>query len=65
MGGQREAVSSREAMKMLGVSRSTVARLVRTGQLEAYKKTPGVTSDYRIYLDSIEKLLERRQQPTQ
>lgn len=64
MNGQRRAVSTREAMKMLGVSKSTVARLIRIGELEAYKLTPGVTSDYRIYVDSIEKLLERRKQPT-
>lgn len=65
MSGQRKAVSAQKAMKMLGVSRATVTRLVRIGELEAYKLTPGVSSPYRIYVDSIDRLLERRQQPTQ
>jgi len=60
--GQRETVSTQDAMEMLGVSKATVTRLVRDGELDAYKLTPGLTSDYRIYLDSIESLLKRRQQ---
>ena len=62
MKGQRETVSTQDAMEMLGVSKATVTRLVRDGELDAYKLTPGLTSDYRIYLDSIESLLKRRQQ---
>ena len=59
--GQRKAVSTQEAMQMIGVSKATVSRLIRDGDLEAYKLTPKITSPYRIYVDSIEQFLERRQ----
>ncbi len=40
----------------------TVTRLIKRGELQAYKLTPGETSPLRIYKDSVELLLERRQQ---
>ena len=64
MGEQRLAVSTQEAVSILGVSKATVARLVRDGELEAYKLTPGITSPYRIYRDSIDAFVQRRQHPT-
>ena len=62
MNGQRLAVSTKETMRILEVSKATVSRLVRDGELDAYKLTPGKTSPYRIYQDSIDELLKRRQQ---
>jgi excisionase family DNA binding protein len=56
----REVVTTTEAMAMLGVSRSTVTRLVQRGELEAYKLTTAKHSDLRIFLDSIHDLLRRR-----
>ena len=61
----RPTLSTRETAELLGVNPVTVQRLVKRGELEAYKLTPGQTSPLRIYKDSIESLLERReQQPT-
>ena len=64
MNDERQVVTANEAMDLLGVSRATVSNLVKQGDLEAYKLTPAVNSPYRIYLDSIQSLLKRRQQPT-
>lgn len=47
---------------MLGVSRMTITRLFKRGDLQGYKLTLSKNSPYRIYVDSIEDLLERRQQ---
>jgi excisionase family DNA binding protein len=58
---ERKAVPATEAMKMLGVSRSTIRRLLQQGELRGYRLTPSKHSDYRIYVDSIEELKERRQ----
>jgi excisionase family DNA binding protein len=58
---ERSAVPTTEAMKMLGVSRSTIRRLLQQGELHGYRLTPSKHSDYRIYVDSIEELKERRQ----
>jgi len=63
MNGKRKTVSTEKATQMLGVSTATVIRLIQQGELEAYKLTLGLTSPYRIYLDSIERFLEQRQQP--
>jgi excisionase family DNA binding protein len=52
----------KSVMDLLGVSRSTVIRLIQRGELMAYKLTPGQTSPLRIYKDSVEALLERREQ---
>ena len=64
MNESRQVATTSETMDLLGVSRATVSNLVKQGDLEAYKLTPAVNSPYRIYLDSIQSLLKRRQQPT-
>jgi excisionase family DNA binding protein len=58
----RETVTASEAMEILGVSRTTISRLVKRGDLEAYKLTPARNSPLRIYKDSVEELLEERKQ---
>jgi excisionase family DNA binding protein len=57
---ERKVVTTTEAMKLLGLSRATVSRLLKRGDLEGYKLTPAKHSDLRIYVDSIEELKERR-----
>jgi excisionase family DNA binding protein len=57
-----ETVTTQEAMKILGVSKATVSRLVKRGELAAYKLTPAENSPLRIYKDSLDELLEKRQQ---
>ncbi len=64
MNEERQVVTANEAMEVLGVSRATVSNLIRQGDLEAYKLTPALNSPYRIYLDSIQALLQRREQTT-
>lgn len=49
----RPAVEVADTCQMLSYSRSTVYRLIKTGELEAFKGT-GRTSKYLIYEDSIE-----------
>jgi excisionase family DNA binding protein len=57
-----ETVTTQEAMKILGVSKTTVTRLVKRGELRAYKLTPAQNSALRIYKESLEELLEKREQ---
>jgi excisionase family DNA binding protein len=58
---EREAVTTTQAMQMLGVSRATVTRLARRGQLEGYRLTLSPQSELRIYVDSIEEFKRLRQ----
>ena len=58
----RPTLTTIQVMDLLGVSRSTVVRLVQRGELKAYKLTLGQTSPLRIYKDSVEELLDSRQQ---
>lgn len=64
MNESRATVSAKEAMKRIGVSRATISRMVLDRELEAYKLTLARNSPYRIYVDSLESFLKRRQQPT-
>lgn len=57
----REAVTTTEAMKILGISRATVTRMIRRGDLAAYRLTLQKHSPLRIYRDSIETVIARRQ----
>ena len=41
---QRPTISADEAARILGVSKSTITRLIQRGELEAYKLTLGQTS---------------------
>lgn len=56
----RETVTAGEAIKMLGISRMTLTRMIKRGELEAYKLTLAKNSPYRIYLDSVQTLLALR-----
>ena len=58
----RKTVTATQAMAMLGVSRMTLSRMIRRGELEAYKLTLATNSPYQIYLDSLTALLARRQE---
>ncbi|MBU0705478.1 MAG: helix-turn-helix domain-containing protein [Chloroflexi bacterium] len=58
----RPTLTTTQVMDLLGVSRSTVVRLVQRGELKAYKLTLGQTSPLRIYKDSVDELLDSRQQ---
>jgi len=64
MNEKKEVVDTATAARMLGVSIMTITRLIREGELCAYKLTLAQNSPYRIHIDSIEDFLERRQQPT-
>ena len=62
----RPTVTTEEAAEILGVSRTTIPRLIKRGDLDAYKLIPATNSPLRIYRDSIDALLKAREaQPTQ
>lgn len=65
MNESRQVATTSETMDLLGVSRATISNLIRRGDLEAYKLTPALNSSYRIYVDSIQSLLKRREQTRQ
>lgn len=56
--GDGETVSAREAAQLLGVSRPTIYKWVDQGKLTEQRDT----ADHRIYVESVEQLLERRRQ---
>lgn len=61
----RAAVEVADAVQMLArkdrpVSRDTVYRLIKSGDLEAYRLGDSRNSKYYVYEDSIEALKERR-----
>ena len=58
-----QTITTARAAEILGVSRSTVTRLVQHGQLQAHKLTTAPNSPYRITRSSLERLLEQRQVP--
>ena len=58
--GQRETMSAAQAVKLLGVSRMTVWRLLRDGHLEGCRLTPYANSRWMVYADSVEKYLQER-----
>lgn len=59
------AVTADEAATLLEVSRATITRLLQKGELKGYKLTTAPNSPIRIYTDSIDELIQRRQyQPT-
>ena len=63
---ERETISATRAMQMLGLSRSSISRMVQKGDLEGYKLNPRRRNSHlRIYLDSVEEFLEsRRKSPS-
>jgi excisionase family DNA binding protein len=54
-------ISTAEAAALLGVSRTTVTRLVNSGQLKGYKKTPARNSPMRVYRDSVLEFITEKQ----
>jgi excisionase family DNA binding protein len=58
---KQDVITTDEAMEILGLSRSTVTRLIKDGELKARRLTPRRNSPYRIYRSSIEDFLRRRQ----
>ena len=59
---EREVVTAKEAGKMLSVSPTTISRMVRAKELEGFKLNPGRrNSPLRIYLDSVQAILDSRQ----
>lgn len=64
----REAVDVTDAAQMLSnpkkpVARSVVYRLIKSGDLEAYRLSTGKTGKLLIYADSIEDFKKRRAVP--
>ena len=60
------AVTADEAATLLEVSRATITRLLQKGDLKGYKLTTAPNSPIRIYMASIDDLIQRRQyQPTE
>ena len=55
-----KTVSTKEAAEQLGVGKTTVVRMIRRGDLDAYRKTLAKRSHYRVYQDSIEDVKKRR-----
>lgn len=55
-----ETLSTTEVMARLRLARATVIRLIERGDLQAYKKTPGKTSGYRISIRSVQDLERKR-----
>jgi excisionase family DNA binding protein len=53
------ALSTKETMTRLHMSRETVRKLIGAGELDAYKIGPGRTSDLRITEQSIRDYIER------
>jgi excisionase family DNA binding protein len=58
---QREHVSVKEAAQLLQVDGRTVINMLHRGELQGYKRTLGLTSPFRVYLDSINRVLEQRE----
>ena len=60
---ERAVVTAKEAAELLGVSHTTISRMVRAGDLAGYKLNPGRrNSPLRIVLSSVQVILETRRQ---
>lgn len=53
-------LTAAEARKRLGVSRETLRKLIKSGQLKAHKVSDGRTSPYRVSEDEIAAYTERQ-----
>lgn len=61
MGEERTTITAAEAAKVLGVHPMTITRMIRAGELDAYKLRPSLSnSPYRVFLDSVDAILEQR-----
>jgi excisionase family DNA binding protein len=52
-------LSSRETQKRMGISRETLRKLIRSGELKAHKVGTGRTSPIKVSEASIEDYMER------
>lgn len=60
---QKPTLTASEAAAKLGISVMTISRLWREGYLTGYKLNPDKrNSPLRIYAESVEELLNKRQQ---
>ena len=58
---ERAVVTTKEAAGLLGVSTTTISRMVTAKELEGFKLNPGRrNSPLRIYLDSVQAILDSR-----
>jgi excisionase family DNA binding protein len=58
----RKTITTDDACELLGIkSRVTIIKLINEGHLEAYRLTPGETSPWRIYADSVVKFARDKQ----
>ncbi|HZQ11009.1 MAG TPA: helix-turn-helix domain-containing protein [Anaerolineae bacterium] len=57
----RDWVTVDEAAEVVGARRETVIRMIRRGELRAFKQTLGLTAPYRIYKDSLDEFLKKRE----
>jgi len=62
---ERETLTTKEAGELLGVSATTITRMVGAKELEGFKLNPHRrNSPFRIFRDSVDKLLKRRHDET-
>jgi excisionase family DNA binding protein len=52
-------LSTGQAAKALGMSRSTIVKLILGGQLAALRTSPGLTAHYRISADALKAYVSR------
>jgi len=55
-----DLITSKEAARRLHVSPSTIARLVRTGELIAEKKTTAINSPFLVSAASVQAYRQKR-----
>lgn len=53
-------IGAQEAKAILGVSRTTLERLMKRGQLQAIRKLPGAAGGYIFDREAVERLREER-----
>jgi excisionase family DNA binding protein len=61
----RQTISVDEAAVMLGVVRETVIRMIHRGELSGYKKTLALNSHFRVYVDTVQRVLKERESTPQ
>lgn len=59
---KRKHASIVEVAEILELDRTTVLGLIKRGHLEGFKITLGVTSPYRVYLDTVQEFIRKRQE---
>jgi len=54
-------ITTTEAANVLGVSRATVSRMIQRGEIKGYKLTMALNSPYRVYQQSVQEFLNKRE----